>query len=134
MVAIHHGGLFPLFLPDLRHRSNDNNTQPFGKGRKTNSQGRPGIGETCIIAQRRSLKPTRSIRPVNPFKSTHKWVTTHANKWMIPTSQACSRCGLTRTCDVEAAEKDSHYRWRYSDGTFSDQLPLGELYRMTRRT
>jgi len=66
---------------------------------------------------------------VNSFehKQKHKWVTTHANKWMIPASQACSNCDLTRTVDVEAAEKDLHYRWRYSDGTFSDQLPLGEL-------
>jgi hypothetical protein len=91
--------------------------------------GRSGIGETCIIAQRRLLKPTRSIRPVNSLerKHIHKWVTTHTNKWMIPTSQACSSCDLTRTVDVEATEKGLHYRWRYSDGTFSDQLPLGEL-------
>ena len=87
-----------------------------------------GIWETCIIAQRRSLKPTRSIRPVNYKQINHKWVTTHTNKWMIPISQACSSCDLTRTVDVEAAEKDSHYRWRYSDGTLSDQLPLGGLW------
>ncbi len=112
----------------------ERSVSPFGQGRKTNSQGRPGIGETCIIAQRRPLKPTRSIRPVNSVKQNHKWVTTHANKWVIPTSQTCSSCDLTRTVDVEAAEKDSHYRWRYSDGTFSDQLPLGELWAMNRRT
>jgi len=71
---------------------------------------------------------------VNSLEHKHTWVTTHANKWMIPTSQACSSCDLTRTVDGEAAEKDTHYRWLYSDGTFSDQLPLGELCSMSRRT
>lgn len=68
---------------------------------------------------------------MDPAKThKHKWITTHTNKWMIPTKQACSHCDETREVDAAAAKQDLHFCWKFSDGSHSAELPMdGASYR-----
>lgn len=46
----------------------------------------------------------------------HYWNTTHTNRWMIATKQAC-RCGASREIGEPASGKPLDHDWVYSDGT-----------------
>ena len=58
------------------------------------------------------------------FRHRHSWRTRRVNKWMIPTVQVCDGCQLERTA-VSNKEKPLTYHWEYSDGSKSEDYPLG---------
>lgn len=61
------------------------------------------------------------------FKHKHRWVTTHINRYNIPTRQTC-KCSLMREVTTKKFKNDPPltYRWYYSNDTYSDPLPFGK--------
>ena len=60
----------------------------------------------------------------------HQWMTTHVNRWQIPTVQRCE-CGLTRKVEQSYFKGRSGlnllglvYRWSYSDGSKGEWRPI----------
>lgn len=60
----------------------------------------------------------------NIFKHRHKWVTTHENRYGLPTRQFCV-CGVSR--EVKTISQTLTYKWVQSDGVESKPINMGEV-------